>query len=86
MESYCIGLYSSKLMFTALNQKEVVALKERLYTIAEIAEYLSMTQDTIRRWIKEGQMPAIKLDRELRVKESDLEAFLEARRIKGEDG
>jgi hypothetical protein len=31
------------------------------------------------------KLPAFKLDRELRVRESDLEAFLEARRVQGDE-
>ena len=59
-------------------------LKERLFTVAEVAEYLSISEQTLRRWINEGTLTAIKLGRELRIAESDLQAFLEARRTTGE--
>jgi excisionase family DNA binding protein len=60
-------------------------VKEKLLTVAEVAEYLSVSDQTVRRWIKEKKLPAFKLDRELRVRESDLEAFLEARRVQGDE-
>ena len=58
-------------------------MEERLLTTAEIAEYLSVTDQTVRRWVKDRELPAFKLGRELRVKESDLERFLESRRVQG---
>ena len=53
-------------------------LKERLFTVRELAEYLSLNEETIRRWIKSEKLPALKIGRELRVKESEVEKFLEA--------
>ena len=58
-------------------------MKEKLLTVAEVAEYLSVSDQTVRRWIKQNELPAFKLNRELRVRESDLEAFLESRKAQG---
>jgi excisionase family DNA binding protein len=48
----------------------------RLWTVAEIAEYFSVHEDTIRRKIAAGQLPSIKLGDDtrnaLRVREDDL--------------
>ena len=44
-----------------------------------------MTPYTVRKWIREGQLGGTKLGRNtVRVSRADLEAFLEARRVKGE--
>ena len=54
---------------------------ERMLTVAEIVELLQVHEQTVRRWIKSGELRAIILGRKsgYRVRESDLRAFLEAR-------
>ena len=47
----------------------------------EAAERLGITQRTLYRLIDEGQIPAYKMGRVLRVKESDLEVFLDQSRV-----
>lgn len=47
----------------------------------EAAERLGITQRTLYRLIDEGQVPAYKMGRVLRVKASDLEVFLEQSRV-----
>jgi len=47
----------------------------------EAAERLGITQRTLYRLIDEGQIPAYKMGRVLRVKASDLEVFLEHSRV-----
>ena len=47
----------------------------------EAAERLGITQRTLYRLIDEGQIPAYKMGRVFRVKESDLEVFLEQSRV-----
>ena len=36
-------------------------LPRRLVTAAEVAEFLSFHQDTVRRWTRDGRIPAIRL-------------------------
>ena len=51
---------------------------EKYYTPEEIAEILSVTSQTVRRWAQSGKLRAAHLSQKnIRVKESDLEAFLE---------
>ena len=59
-----------------------------LMTVNEIAETLKVHPRTVKRWITEGQISAIKLgDRAgWRVEESSLQAFLEERRQDVEPG
>jgi excisionase family DNA binding protein len=52
---------------------------EHYQTIEEVAEGLQVSDQTIRRWIKSGRLPAYKPGREWRIKTKDLEEFLEAR-------
>jgi excisionase family DNA binding protein len=47
----------------------------------EAAERLGITQRTLYRLIDEGQIPAYKMGRVFRVKESDIEVFLEHSRV-----
>jgi len=48
-------------------------------TIEEVADRLQVSDQTIRRWIKSGRLPAYKPGREWRIAADDLERFLEAR-------
>jgi excisionase family DNA binding protein len=44
----------------------------RLYTVAEVAEYLRVSQRTVRRMVKSGDLPAIRVGGSLRITESSL--------------
>jgi len=52
---------------------------ESLLSIDETAEKLKSHPETVRRFIREGQLAAVKLGRSWRVRESDLTAFVNAR-------
>ena len=49
---------------------------EKLLTTQEIADYLGLTQRTIYTYIQSGSLRAIKIGREWRIKEGELEAFI----------
>ena len=49
---------------------------EKLLTTQEIADYLGLTQRTIYTYIQSGSLRAVKVGREWRLKESELEAFI----------
>lgn len=51
-----------------------------LLTIKEVAERLRVTYHTAYKYVTTEQIPAIKLDRAYRIREEDLEKFLESRR------
>jgi excisionase family DNA binding protein len=58
---------------------------ERLWTPAETADYLQVTDSTLRRWRREGIGPAwLKLGRTVRYRPSDVRAWLAAREHKGD--
>jgi len=50
------------------------------YTTEEIANMLSIHVATVRRWIRDGKLPAILLGKSYRVTREDLVQFLEERR------
>jgi excisionase family DNA binding protein len=52
---------------------------------AEASERLGVTLRTLYRLVDEGQLPAYKIGRVIRIKEEDVEAFLEGARIRPGD-
>ena len=58
---------------------------EQLYTPQEVADYLKVDVRTVYRWLREGEMNAIRFQREYRIAESDLRDFLERRRTRPGD-
>ena len=57
-------------------------VEEAYYTLAEIAQRLKVSYRTVYRWVQAGELPAYKLGTEWRVAESDLRAFLQARKVR----
>lgn len=55
--------------------------QDELLTVAQIAEQIHMTPETIRRWIKTGQLPGHAVSRRagFRVRRADLYEFLNLR-------
>lgn len=54
---------------------------DEYYSPKEIATLLKVNVITVRRWIDKGKLPAIKLDKDLRVNKKDLNNFIEQRRV-----
>jgi excisionase family DNA binding protein len=52
-------------------------VEDRLFSIAEVAERLGMSKDTIHNWIKAGRLKASRIGRFWRIRERDLEAFID---------
>lgn len=50
---------------------------EKLLSPEQAAEALGFIPETIRQWIRQKKIKAIKIGRKWRIKESDLQAFLE---------
>src|SRR5450755_3243138 len=52
---------------------------ETFLTVAEIAELLKLNPQTVRNWIDRGELSAVRVgSRRVRVKQSDLDRFIEA--------
>ncbi len=49
---------------------------ERLYTLAEVASRFQVHEQTVRRWVREGQIKAYRAGHQLRFNEGDLAAFI----------
>jgi excisionase family DNA binding protein len=47
-------------------------------TVKEIAEHLKLNQQTLRNWIDDGQLPAVRIGRRVRVRRVDLDRILAA--------
>ncbi len=58
---------------------------ERWYDVKDVVDMLKVHEQTVRRWIKQGELPALLFGRRggYRIKASDLEAFLTAQAEKG---
>jgi excisionase family DNA binding protein len=45
-------------------------------TVAEVAGILKLNQQTVRNWIDQGSLPALRVGRRVRIRRSDFEAVL----------
>jgi excisionase family DNA binding protein len=52
------------------------ALEDSFLTVAEVAEMLKLNQQTVRNWIDQGSLPALRVGRRVRIRRSDLERIL----------
>jgi excisionase family DNA binding protein len=53
----------------------------RLLTVAEVANVIRVSRMTVYRLIRRGQLKAIRVGRNYRVREDDLNAYLEAQAV-----
>jgi excisionase family DNA binding protein len=51
---------------------------ESFLTVAEVAELLKLNQQTVRNWIDQGSLPAHRVGRRVRIRQSDLDRLLES--------
>jgi len=56
--------------------------EEKYYTIEEIAKMLKVAYLTVYRWIQDGKLVAYKAGKQYRIKESDLNKFVEKKKKK----
>ncbi|WP_375757408.1 helix-turn-helix domain-containing protein [Corallococcus exercitus] len=59
----------------------------KLLTIPEVAEAMKVSEKTVRRLIKSGDLPAFKVGErgQLRVEEQELERYVESQRVRAAD-
>jgi excisionase family DNA binding protein len=50
---------------------------ESFLTVAEVAEMLKLNQQTVRNWIDQGSLPAVRIGRRVRIRQSDLDRLLD---------
>jgi excisionase family DNA binding protein len=53
--------------------------EESYLTVAEVAETLKLNQQTVRNWIDQGSLPALRVGRRVRIKRSDFQRILDER-------
>ena len=51
-------------------------LDDEFLTVAEVAELLKLNQQTLRNWIDQGYLPALRVGRRVRVRRTDLDELL----------
>ena len=56
----------------------------KMYTVAEIAEILSLAERTIRRYIAEGKLNSIKVMGNVRITQEELDRHIKPTNIKGD--
>jgi excisionase family DNA binding protein len=60
--------------------KQSPAPSPSFFTERTLADYLAVSDRTIRNWIRRGELPSYKLGAARRIDPVDVDAFLEARR------
>lgn len=61
--------------------KRSTTTPERLLTVAEIAECLSLSKKSIYRLIDKGKLPVSRCGRSIRIQPKDLENFINGNRV-----
>lgn len=59
--------------------------EEQLVSPRQAADYLGVNPMTVRRFIQQGKIPAYKIGRNVRIRSSDLESFISAKKISTEE-
>jgi excisionase family DNA binding protein len=57
---------------------------DRLVTVAEVAATIRVSNMTVYRLIKNGDLPALRVGKNYRIRESDVDAFLSDRSVQVE--
>ena len=63
-------------------EKVIEEIKDKWVNLEDIAEYLSVTEDTARTWVREGKLPAYKVGRRYKFKLSEVDEWVRSGRIK----
>ena len=59
-------------------------MQDKMFTVQEVAQQLRVSERTVRTWIENEELPAFAIGkRGYRIAESDLLAFIEARKKRG---
>jgi len=56
---------------------------DRLLTVAEVAATMRVSNMTVYRLIKGGELPAIRVGKNYRIRESDVDQYLYERQVEG---
>lgn len=56
-------------------------LTDKWVNLEDIAEYLSVSQDTIRTWVRNGKLPAYKVGKRYKFKLSEVDSWVREGKI-----
>lgn len=59
-------------------------ISDKLLTPEEVAEKFSVTVNTVRDWLRTGELPGIKIGKIWRVRQQELNEFIDSKVRKGE--
>ena len=62
----------------------MVDINDKWVNIEDIAEYLSITEDTARTWVREGKLPAYRVGKRYKFKLSEIDEWVRSGRINEE--
>ena len=62
-----------------------MAGEHRLLTVREVAETMRVSNMTVYRLIRAGELPAIRVGKHFRIRENELAAYLESQTVRGGD-
>ena len=57
-------------------------LNDKWFNIEHIADYLSITEDTARTWVREGKLPAYKVGKRYKFKLSEIDEWVRTGKIR----
>lgn len=60
--------------------QELDSMQDKMLTVEEVAQELRVHPETVRQWIRNGELIALDLSKEYRILRSDLDAFIASRR------
>jgi excisionase family DNA binding protein len=63
-----------------------MSIERPFLTAQEVSDLLRVSVYTVRRWIKVGALPAYKVGRGWRIKDADLDQWLDGQRLDDLDG
>jgi excisionase family DNA binding protein len=64
-----------------IRRKAMEELKDKWFNIEAVAEYLSITEDTARTWVREGKLPAYRVGKRYKFKLSEIDEWVRSGRI-----
>ena len=65
-----------------MNTEPENTIPEKWVNLEDIAEHLSLSQDTVRTWLKEGKLPVYRAGKRYKFKISEVDEWVRVGRIK----
>ena len=66
-----------------MNNTPENTMPEKWVNLEDIAVYLSMSEDTVRTWIKEGKLPYYRVGKRYKFKISEVDEWIRNRKMQG---